>query len=352
MKTIEEIYQTMLDAFQERAGFRPEDSCDLSVRFYAAAAQIQALYLQADWVLNQSFPQTAQGIWLDYHAQTRGIHRMAATKSTGTIRFSIGFPSTTDLYIDEGAVCMTSNGIRFRTTAGVSLPAGSLTVDAPAESVESGSIQNVTAGAVHVLTACPVGITLCTNPIAFSGGTDAESDESLRARVLESYQRLPNGANAAWYQQTAMQHSGVVAAQVVGRARGIGTVDVYIAKETGLPSISLLQEVYNDLQDKREIAVNVQVYSPLTQNIDVSVKLTTRENVDFTTVKNQVDQVIRNFFNGKLLGKELRLAELGNLIYSVDGVENYKIIKPSTDQPAQVGLLPILGTLTISNAKD
>ena len=60
MRTIEEIYQDLLAAFAERAGFVPENGCDLAVRLWAAAAQLQALGIQADWVLNQSFPQTAQ----------------------------------------------------------------------------------------------------------------------------------------------------------------------------------------------------------------------------------------------------------------------------------------------------
>lgn len=41
------------------------------MRLYAVAAQVQALYVQMDWVQRQSFPQTARGVYLDYHAQTR-----------------------------------------------------------------------------------------------------------------------------------------------------------------------------------------------------------------------------------------------------------------------------------------
>lgn len=36
------------------------------------------------------------------------------------------------------------------------------------------------------------------NPRAFTGGSGAESDDDLRARVLDSFIRLPNGANAAF----------------------------------------------------------------------------------------------------------------------------------------------------------
>ncbi len=62
MKTVDEIYQSLLNAFRERAGSALADSCDLAVRLRAAAAELQALSIQADWVLDQSFPQTAQGI--------------------------------------------------------------------------------------------------------------------------------------------------------------------------------------------------------------------------------------------------------------------------------------------------
>lgn len=64
MKTTEEIYQTLLAAFAQRAGFTPEADCDLAVRLYAAAAELQALGIQSEWVLDQSFPQTARAcIW-------------------------------------------------------------------------------------------------------------------------------------------------------------------------------------------------------------------------------------------------------------------------------------------------
>ena len=62
MRDIEAIYQEMMQVFSQRAGYLPADACDLPVRLYAMAAQVQALYAQADWVMAQSFPQTASGV--------------------------------------------------------------------------------------------------------------------------------------------------------------------------------------------------------------------------------------------------------------------------------------------------
>ena len=114
MKNIEEIYQELLAAFAERAGFTPEEGCDLAVRLWAAAAQLQALGIQADWVLDQSFPQTARGIYLDYHGTMRGVSRTPATKAVGTLRFSVEMTPAADITIPAGTVCMTVGRPVFR----------------------------------------------------------------------------------------------------------------------------------------------------------------------------------------------------------------------------------------------
>ena len=362
MKTTEEIYQSLLAAFAQRAWFTPEADCDLAVRLYAAAAELQALDIQGEWVLDQSFPQTAQGVYLDYHAQMRGIARTEATKAVGTLRFSVEQAGGRRARAGgggrrarpprppppPGTVCMTADEVRFQTTADAVLAAEELSVDVMAEALEPGRSGNAATGTIQILTACPVGITGCTNPAPFTGGSDQEDDESLRSRILESYQRLPNGANAAWYEQTAMGHSGVAAARAVGRARGIGTVDVYIATEAGLPGAELLQEVQADLQERREIAVDVQAKAPAAVEIDVSAELAVREGAEFSTVKAAAEQALAGFFSGRRLGKAGLLAELGDLLYHVEGVENYRLSVPTADLAADDAKLPVLGTVTIT----
>lgn len=348
MRSIEEIYAGMLETMEARCGFRPEESCDLTVRLYAAAAQIQALEIQTDWVLDQGFPQTAQGVYLDRHAAMRGLKRTAAVKSAGTLRFFVEAASAVDLTVPAGTVCMTEEEQRFLTTAQGLLPAGELFVDVPAEAVESGGASNAARGTITILTACPVGITRCTNPEPFAGGADAEGDDSLRQRVLESYQRLPNGANAAWYERAAMEHDGVAAAKAVGRARGIGTVDIYIAAEGGAPSAELLAQVQADIQEKREIAVDAKVLAPTAKPVDVTIQVTAKQGFDEAAVRQDVEQALAAFFSGHLLGKPVRTAELTSLAFRREGVENVRLTAPAADIAAEQGALPVLGTLTVT----
>ena len=348
MRSVEEIYRSMLAAFADRAGFAPEEGCDLAVRLWAAAAEIQALEIQADWVLDQSFPQTAQGIYLDHHGAMRGLKRTPAAKAVGTLRFTVETAPVMDQDIPAGTVCMTAEETRFQTTERVTLEKGSLFAEAPAEALEGGSAGNVVPGAACILTACPVAVTGCTNPEAFSGGRDQETDEAFRARILESYQRLPNGANAAWYEQTAMSYPGVAAAKAVGRARGIGTVDVYVAAERGLPSAELLTGLRAELQEKREIAVDVEVKAPTVESVDVTVAVAGREGVAFDGLKAAAEQTVTNFFTGRLLGKPVRLAELGGRLYALEGLENYRFFAPAADLAADDTVLPVLGNLRVT----
>ena len=203
MRTTETIYQEMLTAYAQRRGSQLEQDCDLAVRLWAAAAQIQALEAQAEWVLGQSFPQTATGVYLDRHAAMRNMTRQAAGKAVGSLTFTLANTQTGAVNIPAGTVCMTEDAVRFQTVEDAAVPAGEISVTAAAEAVESGSSGNVGAGAVCVLTACPVAVRAVTNAEAFAGGISEESDNELRQRILDSFLRLPNGANAAWYEQTA-----------------------------------------------------------------------------------------------------------------------------------------------------
>lgn len=348
MRSIEEIYQGMLAAFAERAGFMPEEGCDLAVRLWAAAAELQALGIQADWVLDQSFPQTAQGVYLDYHGAMRGVERTPAAKAAGLLRFTVETAPVMDQTIPAGTVCMTAAETRFQTTESVVLAAGELFAEAPAEALEGGGSGNVVPGAVCILTACPVAVTGCTNPEAFSGGRDEEDDASFRTRILETYRRLPNGANAAWYEQTAMGYPGVAAAKAVGRARGIGTVDVYVTAEGGLPPAELLVGLQAELQEKREIAVDVEVKAPTAAGVDVTVAVAPEEGTDFSALQAAAEQTLTAFFTGRLLGRPVRLAELGSRLYALEGLANYRFSAPVADLAADDTVLPVLGTLRVT----
>jgi uncharacterized phage protein gp47/JayE len=347
MKELTEIYDEMMSQFRAETGLDTTGAVELSVRLYTVAAQLQALYLQSEWVRDQCFPQTAQGDYLDYHAQLRGLTRRTAVRAEGVLRFTVEQPSQVDLTVDRGTVCMTAAQVRFETTQAAVLPAGSLYVDVPARAVEAGEAGNVTGGSIRAMALAPVGVSGCTNPEAFTGGSDEEGDEDLRTRVLETYRRMSNGANAAYYQKEAMSFDQVAAVAVVGRSRGIGTVDVVVSSPQGLPAQELLDQLQAHFEERREIAVDVQVLAPTTQAVTVSVKVQVEEGADFETVSAGVKAALQGWFDGKQLGQDVLLARLGALVFSVEGVANYQITAPTADVAVEATVLPVLQQVTV-----
>ena len=320
--TVDEIYSGMAARFQEETGLVPAGDGDLAVRLYAVAAQIYALYVQADWVERQCFPQSAHGAYLDKHAQLRGLERREAVRAQGVLR--------------------------FETLEDVVLQAGETAAQVRAQAVEPGSAGNAAAGTIRAMAVAPVGVSRCTNPAAFAGGLEEETDEALRVRVLETFQRMPNGANAAFYQQGAMSFPEVAAAAVLSRPRGVGTVDVVVSTPAGVPDSALLAQLSSYFTQRREIAVDVRVRAPEVKSIDVSVAVAAADGADGEAVRSRVEAALRAQFDGRLLGRDVLRAALGAVIYGVDGVANYNIAVPAADVTAAADELPVLGTLTVT----
>lgn len=344
MKTVEELYSDMQADFTARTGMEITLGGDLSARLYAAAAQIYALYVQADWVNRQCFPQTAQGEYLDHHAQLRALERKTAARAQGTVRFFGDASSTMDRSIPAGTVCLTSGLVRFETTQDAVMSAGASRVDVLAQAVEPGSSGNVIAGSIRSLSAAPAGITGCTNPQAMIGGADEEDDEHLRRRILDSFLRLPNGANSAFYEQSALSFDEVAAAAALPRNRGAGTVDVVVATTQGIPDQSLLEQLNKHFRERREIAVDVCVLAPEPVAVDVRVQV---ESADMEQATVQIQQALTEWFSGQRLGQNVLRAKLGSLIFGLDGVDNYTLSAPAADISVGKAQLPVLGTVTV-----
>ena len=149
-----------------------------------------------------------------------------------------------------------------------------------------------------------------------------------------------------------MSYPGVTAAKAVGRAEGPGTVNVYVTGEKGLPDEELLAGLQAELQEKREIAVTVKALAPSAKTVDVAVAVTPKEGTDREAALESARRAIADFFGGRLLGRAVRLAELGNRLYDLEGVENYRFTAPAEDIPADSTALPVLGTLEVTELEE
>jgi len=348
MKTVEEIYKALSDCYIGMTGYNPPEVSEFSLRLYAYAAQIQALFVHMDWVEAQCFPQTAVGDALTSHALVRGLTRKEGSKAAGEITFGRDEAADQALPIQSGTVCLTEDLVRYETTAFCVILPGERMISVPARACEAGTAGNTAAGTVTLMSLPPAGVSWCANQSPFYGGQDAEGDEALRVRLLDSYRRLPNGANAAFYQNEALRHEGVVAADVLPRVNGRGTVGVVIAAAGGQPPAALVKEVRDDLQALREIATDVIVSAPVTKPVTLSAQVAPQSGVDVQTALTNAYTALTVWFDGTRLGKPVRLADLQHVLYQTPGVGNYRVLAPAADVNIAPGELPVLAGCTVT----
>lgn len=348
MKQAETIYREMMEKFTELTGAEMDDSADLAVRLYAAAAQLESLYAYADWVLAQGFPQTAVGEYLDYHAELRGLTRRAEGYATGSVTFFVTAARETPLTIAKGTVVATPATVRFKTTAAGTIAAGQTSCTVAVRAVEAGASGNAAAGTVTVMPLAPAGVSSCTNTAAMTGGIGGEEDEALRARVLASFARLPNGANKAFYEEQVRKNGNVAGYQVLPRKRGIGTVDVYVAAKSAAQDSAVAAAVRAELQSVREIAVNVAVTAATRRSVNMVMTLYPADGVSFADAAGAVRTALTEYFDGSLLGKPVYLARLTGVAMGTGMLKNCILTAPQQDVAAQDGVLPILGSLSLS----
>ena len=349
-KTIDEIYQEMRSEYTKATGIVMSDSGDMALRMKALAAQLHSLWIQADWMRKQVFPQTASGEHLEYHAQIRGVARKGATTAIGRIEFYINESVGKNLEIPIGTVCLTEGGTEFITSEAATIYAGELRCIAGAYARNAGEAGNVPSESIFRMAEAPIGVVGCMNPLSFSGGSEPEKDEALRERVMASYRRLPNGANKAYYESLVLSIDEVKKVVVLPKVRGIGTVDVVIAAEEGAPSQALKNQVAEMLEENREICVDVLVKSPMVRGVPMAVQINIEDGYVFDDVQADVKLALERYFTGERLGEDVLLAQLGLIVFAVEGVKNYKFVLPANDVLVGEAELPVLMIPLISNA--
>ena len=351
MEQYETILQRMHEAYFENAGCIPDPASDVGIRMKVLAGEVFSAYSNLEWLTRQVFPQTATGEQLDLHAEQRGLARKAAVTAKGELSFTRSAALPYDVEIPKGTVCAAPglDGVRVVTGEAGVLRAGRHSVTVSAEAETAGVAGNTAANTITVLVTPPPGITGVLNEAPFVGGSDKESDEELRARVVESFRTIPNGTNTAFYRDKAMEFEDIYSASPVARARGVGTVDVYAAVKGGAPREELLGSIQETLQSLKEINVDIEVKAPELVTVDVNLYVEPIEGAQMADVRKSCQQAVADYFLTLSIGQPVLLCDIGNVVYGVPGVKNYSFERAlSADRDIDNTQLAVAGNINIA----
>lgn len=231
-------------------------------------AALQFQYLA--WLANNLMPDTAETEWLDRHAQIWLGGRKPATFAAGVANVS----GTPGVVLPAGAR-WASGDIEYETLAAVTLGLGPTNVGVQA--LTAGAAANRSAGDRLSISTATDGVDGVATVVVIEGGTDPESDDDLRTRVLLRIRKPPMGGSADDYVQWALAVPGVTRAWASPLEMGKGTVTVRFMMDglrppTGLPLTGDIADVQAYLDTVRPVAVkDLFVLAPILEPIDFAV---------------------------------------------------------------------------------
>ncbi len=366
-QSVDDIHQRMLELLPSDVD-KSENSVFWDVTRPPATEKAEFVQYELNETIKLIFPQWAYGIWLDYHAQLRNLVRKQANKSSGILEVT-GILGTT---IPEGFqfataanVSSISSSILFQSTAafilaGESNAQGQVTCFMEIEAVYGGIAGNVAKDTIKLMVTPLTGISYISNPEAITGGTEEETDEDLRERVLEAirtgvsytgcnsdYIRWAKEVPAVGYVIVDPEWDDPSLPEVFhytdhfGARRCAGAVRLIIVDENGQPANEqILEAIYlhimgqddTDISRLAPIGAHLTVVAPedLIVNIEATVHLEEGEVLDTVLTRFRTNlsahwlEIAIEAQTAESGTSSVRFVQVGAVLAKTSGVRDYE----------------------------
>ena len=284
-------------------------------------------------VLQQIIPSWSYGSYLDGHAKSRNITRRSATRASGdiTITGKAGIVIPTGSLFYTAAANDEPSG-EYATIVSATIPAeGSVKVTV--ECTSFGIVGNTPANTIVLHSGKIAGIAAVTNEEAITGGTEEETDESLKARINEADQSQGNSYTGcpADYKRWATSVAGVGEATIISAQDDSGLVRIILTDANGDPATTnLCEAVYNyimspDEPDKRQAPIGAQLSVNPPDTIKISIKATVElaGNATIEAVKTAYMAALTAYLPTAFADEEIKYTRVAAALASVEGANDF-----------------------------
>lgn len=320
--TYDEILNAMKSEFAKEKGESVQALSDLEARFKAVASEIYSVSAYGDYILKQSFPQTATGEFLDKHAVLRSITRKTASYATGTITVYRTESSLGNaMSIPKGTIFSVSGKpfIQFATEKAYSLSSTASSISVSVTALKAGSEYNIKSGTVLTAVNPPAYLETAKSNVDFSGGWDTESDEALRERILSSYGSRKNAVSTEAVRETLLTLSDVTDA-VVFPAENY-KLNVCLKTKNGKISSALKNEATDMLGFATLCGVTLVFSAATEQLFDVTVEAKILSGYSSSVIKNKITESVQEFCSNEKIGQNYSESAIAAYCSGIDGVE-------------------------------
>lgn len=330
-----------------------------------AALEKAELLIAMNDVIQVFFPEWSYAGYLDKLAASSGLTRKEATAASGVLTitgaegtvFPIGFRFCTP------STAIAPN-VEFEAMESATIDSGGTTT-IRVTCIETGTVGNVPANCVTLMSSPIGGVASITNEAAITGGTETETDDALRARIIEKDR---NGESSfvgcdSDYKRWAREVDGVGTAIVVPewQGAGTGTVKLIIMDANGQPATeALIQAVYNhiispDDRDERlaPIGAILTVTTCSAVSINVSGEVMLEDGATIEAVKAAFEEKLKAYFEEAKEEGSVRYTRVGSVLSETPGVLDYEpftINGGVTNVAITVDNYPVIGTTVLTEA--
>ncbi len=301
------------------------------------------LHGYVQFLSRQVFPDTSELEYLERQGALYAINRKAATFAGGNVTFS----GDNGTLIPTGTLLQRSDGIRYETQADGTIASGTATVAVAATT--AGETGNADVGVSLSLVSPIIGVNAAA-VVAAGGltlGSDQESDDDLRTRIIERLQFAPQGGAAKDYVAWAKEVAGVTRAWVFPGELGAGTVTVRFVRDDDasiIPDGAEVTAVQDYIDERRPVTADVTVVAPIAAALNFTIELTP----DTTAIRTAVEAELRDLLarDDVVPGGTVLLSKIMTSIGIAEGVGDFDLTAPAANVTHTTGQMPVFGAIT------
>lgn len=300
----------------------------------------------SDYILKQLFITTCSDENLEIYAAIRGLEKKAANYSSGS--FALG--GANGATILTGTQVQRLDGYQYTVTADCEIVAGA--ADVPIIANETGESGNADPTTIIQIISPPAGINSSglVDSDGIKGGSNIETTDELRARLLAFIQNPPQGGAKSDYEAWTLEVPGVTRVFVNPLEFGLGTVAIRFLVEitdsnpNGIPTTDDINAVAAYIETKRPVtAKGIYVIAPIPIALDFNITLEVDAGVDVET--NVTNELKAMLFRDSIPNGTIYTSRIIEAISLAKGEYACELNTPSSNTTYSGGEMAVLGAV-------
>lgn len=329
----QEIENAVFDSYQNITGRTLAQGDPVRLFLLFQADVIIRLLNKINFTAKQNLLKYATGNNLDVLAANAWTTRIAASAAHTTLKVTLSAVREKETIIPKGTRVSTQDNVAFATDAALIIKAGEQIGTVAATCTQTGTVGNdFRAGEVCNIVDPVAYVDTMVNTTLSEGGSDTETDESLRERTWEAPEMLSVAGPAGAYEaRTKAVNSSIMDVYVDSPSPGVVRI-VPLLTGGEVPGEEILAEIQSELSadSVRPLTDHVQTTAPTAVSYDISATYYIDTDADAATVQAAVAAAVSSFatWQRAQLGRDINPSRLVQTIMDVNGVKRVEVTKP------------------------